>query len=434
MIKYLLSCLLIFGMVSLVSAQNPIPNKYKLGEGFIFSDKEKSTMEIGGYVQPFVEVRSYPEDSIEDSYTRFRIRRLRLRMQGDLPKHNLSYRLQVDLSGTPEVGDDASSFLFDAWVAYRPIKKLEIKFGQSSNFTENREMMMSSNALQLAERSRLSSAFSVFREFGLFVSYDLKIARNFFIEPGVSVTNGDGPNVFSNDHGGIKYGGRIDFMPFGKFVSFGKFRQGDMARELSPKLLVGFNYSKANGISSRRGEASGAIIYLNEKMEESLPDYTKYGADFLFKYKGFSLLGEYIKSEATVPTDIMYRVRNDGSVSNNFEIDGVNVGVSNYVKSRMVMGSAYNIQGGYIFNKSISVDARFMHFDSDQYSFLTNATIYRRPNYYTIGLSKFFTRSHAFKIQGSFTIVDVEDGGLDILGNTIYKNEFITNVIATLSF
>jgi hypothetical protein len=145
------------------------------------------------------------------------------------------------------------------------------------------------------------------------------------------------------------------------------------------------------------------------------------------------VLGEYIKSQSSVPTDIMYRVRNDGSISSTFDVNGVQ-DVSNYVKSRMVLGSAFNIQAGYIFNKNISVDARFMHFDSDQYSFLNNATIYKRPNYYTIGLSKFFTRSHAFKIQASFTLVDVEDGGLDILGNAIYNNEYITNVIATLSF
>lgn len=431
--KLLLPILMFFCLTLNVFAQNPIPHKYKLGEGYTFSDKEKSSFDLNGYIQPSMEIRSYPEDSIQDSYTRFRIRRLRLRMQGELPKYKMTYRLQVDLSGTPEVGDDAGSFLFDAWVAYNPIKKLEIKFGQSSNFTENREMLMSSNALQLAERSRLSSAFSVFREFGLFVNYEFKLGRNFFINPGASVTNGDGPNVFANDHGGIKYGGRIDFMPFGKFVSLGKFRQGDMARELTPKLLFGFNYSKANGISSRRGEASGTIIYLNESMQESLPDFTKYGADFLFKYKAFSVLGEYIKSQSSVPSDIMYRVRNDGSISNTFDVNGVQ-DVSNYVKSRMVLGSAFNIQGGYIFNKNISVDARFMHFDSDQYSFLNNATIYKRPNYYTIGLSKFFTRSHSFKIQGSFTLVDVENGGLDILGNTIYNNEYITNVIATLSF
>ena len=57
-------------------------------------------------------------------------------------------------------------------------------------------------------------------------------------------------------------------------------------------------------MSSRRGRYSGRLIYLNANDEESLPNYTKYGVDFLFKYKGFSALGEYIKSTAEVPSDI----------------------------------------------------------------------------------------------------------------------------------
>jgi hypothetical protein len=86
-------------------------------------------------------------------------------------------------------------------------------------------------------------------------------------------------------------------------------------REQAPKLVLGVHFSHNSGMSSRRGRASGAIIYLDENDQESLPDYTKYGIDFLFKYKGFSALGESIKSTAVVPDDITQRVRNDGSIS-----------------------------------------------------------------------------------------------------------------------
>lgn len=428
---YLLCIFIAIGIVG--SAQNPIPNKYNLGEGFTFTDKEKSSLTITGYIQPSMEVRSYPEDSIGDSYARFRIRRLRVRLSGDLPKYKISYRFQAELSGSAEVGEEAGSALFDAWVAYTPVKFLEIKFGQSSNATENREMLMSSNALQLPERSRLTSAFAVPREFGLFVSSDLRLANDFFIEPSLSVTNGDGPNVFTNDHGGFKYGGRLDIMPFGKFVNLGRFRQGDMVRELTPKLIFGFTYSYIKGVSSRRGEASGTILYLDEKLNESLPDYTKMGVDFLFKYRGFSLLGEWMQGNASVPNEIKYRVRNDGSISSSFLVNGVE-DMPNYVKSRMILGSVYNIQGGYIIKRNISLDARYTNFDPATYSFLNNPTIYNRPKYYTIGLTKFFSKRYGVKVQASFTYVDVGSGALDIKGNAIYKNEYITNLIATLSF
>ncbi len=422
----------LFSLVATAMAQLR-QEKYILGEGLKFSDANDNTFVIGGYLQPFLEVRSYDGDSATQDYMRFRMRRLRFRLAGDLPKYKVSYRFQADLSGTPEVGDETGTALFDAWVAYTPIKNLEIKFGQSSNFTENREILMSSNALQIAERSRLTSAFAVPREFGVFVSTDFKLARNFFIEPSFSVTNGDGPNVFNRDLGGFKYGGRLDIMPFGKFVNFGRFRQGDMMRELTPKLLIGFNYSYIQGVSSRRGEASGTILYLNKDFETRLPNYQKMGMDVLFKFKGFSLLAEWMNGRATVPNDIRYRVRTDGTTSSSFLINGIE-DMTNYVKSRMILGSVYNVQGGYIFKKKYSIDARYTHFDAATFSFLNNATIYNRPNYYTLGLTKFFNRSYGLKIQAAFTYVDAALGALDIKGNVIQKNEYLTHVIATFSF
>ena len=155
------------------------------------------------------------------------------------------------------------------------------------------------------------------------------------------LTNGDGANVFSGDKGGLKVGGRLDFLPFGLFTNFGQFRQADVVRERTPKLVIGAHFSQNNGMSSRRGRESGAILYLDENDNESLPDYTKYGADFLFKYKGFSALGEYIKSKASVPEDITQRVRNDGSTSSSFTVNGMQ-DVDSYVKGRMMLGEAYN--------------------------------------------------------------------------------------------
>jgi len=44
--------------------------------------------------------------------------------------------------------------------------------------------------------------------------------------------------------------------------------------------------------------------------EERLPDYSKVGIDFLFKYKGFSVIGEYHKSFASDIADDI-NLRND---------------------------------------------------------------------------------------------------------------------------
>ena len=84
---------------------------------------------------------------------------------------------------------------------------------------------MNSNSLQLVERSRLTSAFSSIREFGLFINGRFRMNNGSYLRPYLVLTNGDGRNAFDKDHGGIKVGGRIDYLPFGLFTNLGQFRQ-----------------------------------------------------------------------------------------------------------------------------------------------------------------------------------------------------------------
>jgi hypothetical protein len=97
---------------------------------------------------------------------------------------------------------------------------------------------MNSNSLQLPERSRLTSAFASIREFGLFAKGTFRTGGGTYLKPYITITNGDGANVFGNDRGGLKYGARLDFLPFGLFTNFGQFRQADVVRELTPKLVM----------------------------------------------------------------------------------------------------------------------------------------------------------------------------------------------------
>jgi hypothetical protein len=206
-----------------------------------------------------------------------------------------------------------------------------------------------------------------------------------------------------------------------------------MVRELTPKLVFGGHYSYNSGMSSRRGRESGAILYLNDAGEESLPDYVKYGFDFMFKYKGFSVLGEFVGSQATVPDDITARIREDGSIANTFPTDdGDNV--ENYVKGRMMLGQGYNIQMGYIFKNLISVDARYDRLVADEFSFLNNGTFYNRPESYTIGFSKYMSKGYGFKIQTSLTYSVGDPGVNDIYGNPITGDEWIARLLTSLAF
>jgi hypothetical protein len=430
----IISVLAVCLTATLVHAQDVELDSYKFGEGLRFTADEGHKIRISGYVQPYAESKQYTEADANESMNRFRMRRLRLRMDGVLPNERFSYRFQVDLSGASEVGDSESSnnYLLDAYVSYNITNRIKLSFGQRSTYTDNRELFMSSRTLQLVERSRLTSAFSSIREFGFFAQGNFRTGGGSYLKPYFVLTNGDGSNAFDKDHGGLKVGGRIDFLPFGLFTNLGQFRQADVMRELIPKIVIGVNYSKNNGMSSRRGRESGSILYLNDANEESLPDYTKYGADFMIKYKGFSMLGEYIKTEAYVPKDITQRLRNNGSTSTTFDVNGIQ-DVENYVKGRMMLGTAYNIQLGYLFKNGFSVDGRYTQLEADDNSFLNNGTFYNRPEYYTIGLGKYLARNYGAKIQASYTYVRANPGINDLNGSPIAGDEWIARLMLTFS-
>jgi hypothetical protein len=415
-------------------AQEPVINSYTFGEGIELSGNKGYSMKLRGYVQPSFESKLFTDPSVPNAYNRFRMRRLRFRLSGDAAEQKIEYNLQIDLSGMDEAGDASSSVLMDAWVAYNLNKQIQITFGQRSTPTDNRELTMGSQSLQLVERSRVTSAFSTIREFGLFIDGSFRLEGNSYVRPYLTITNGDGKNIMQKDHGGLKFGGRLDYLPFGLFRNFGQFRQADIARELTPKLVIGANLSHNTGISSRNGKESGSILYLDQFSQEALPDFTKYGIDFLFKYRGFSALGEFVGTTATVPDNILYRVRNDGSTATTFvDIDGVQ-NISNYVKERMILGKGYNIQAGYVFKNLISVDARYTHLAADKHSFLNNGTFYNRPNYYTLGISKYLTRGYGMKIQGSLTYVTPKAGSNNLAGMPITGNEWIVNVLTSIAF
>ena len=412
-------------------------NSYSFGEGISFTADNGSMIKLSGYAQPHVEIKNYNDLEENSSSNRFRLRRLRLRFDGQASNPKFAYRFQVDLSGSSETGEATGDFLLDAYVSYDITNRIKVIFGQRSTYTDNRELFMNSNSLQLVERSRLTSAFSSIREFGLFLSGNFRLnGQGSYLRPYFVLTNGDGINNFDKDLGGLKIGGRIDFLPFGLFTNKGQFRQIDVMRELTPKFVIGVNYSHNSGMSSRRGRNSGSILYLNELGQQSLPDYNKYGIDFLFKYNGFSALGEYVKSSSTVPTDIIERVRNDGSTSSSFLVNGVQ-DIESYVNGRMMLGEAYNIQMGYLFKSGITIDSRYTHLKADDNSFLNNATFYNRPNYYTLGIGKLLGRNYGAKIQGSITFVDGSLGvnhDNDTATDSVFKDELLFRLITTISF
>lgn len=377
---------------------------YRLGDGITFQSTSGSYgINLSGYVQTTFQTQMYPED--DQLYSRFRVRRARVRLNGTAMNDKIRYRLGLDMvKGSETDAEGVGAMLSDAWFAYHPWgnNKLAISLGQRSTPTDNRELQMNSATLQFTDRSKLSSMFGSIREIGLFASGTYKVGSGSYLRPSVSITDGDGPISAEKRYGGLKYGARLNYLPFGLFRLAGETRQSDLAFEIKPKLVVGAAYSYNDGVSDRRGgREGGAILYQDADNMTALPDMSKLTLDFMFKWQGFSMLGEYVKTWGHVPASIAYRVRNDGTVSSDFTIDGVN-SVENYIKNRMMIGSGYNIQAGYMLRSFFSFDVRYTHLMPDDYSFMNNDLYFNRSDYMDFCVTKYLTKSYAAKVQANF--------------------------------
>ena len=397
-------------------SQNLLLGDYIPGNGItLASDDDNYKVVLRGYAQSLFESRRVRYDSVgffdKSVYNRFRARRVRLRISGKQSNPGFSYRLQLNLAESEVENDELSNVLWDAWVGYNINKYYRVSFGQKSSPTDNIEVLMASNTLQLPERSRLTGAFSNIREIGLFLDGRNNIkGSKWVIKPSINITTGDGYGYKFNskDFGGLKYGARVNFLPFGLFRNFGQFRQGDLVRELNPKLLIGFLASYNDGITSRRGRRNGDFIYYTLNGTDTsyqLPDFFKFGADILFKYRGFSLIGEFVQTKAFIPDGITHRndrYNNPNNLTTNFRT----YSPADYVRTQMMLGSGLNLQAGYIFKSLFSIDGRFTSLRPDELSFLNNSLFYNRNKYYEIGVSKYFTKNYTFKLQASYRIID----------------------------
>jgi len=417
-------CLSLFTISSSYHSQNLILGDYVPGNGIVLASTDNNyKVVLRGYTQSLFESRtiSYDSSAITDNntYNRFRARRIRLRLSGNQSYPGFSYRLQLNLAESEADDGFLSNILWDAWLGYNINKTNKIVIGQKGTPTDNIEVQMASNTLQLPERSRLTGAFSSIREIGLFYDNRFKVGNKAVIKSMFNITTGDGYayNVNSRDYGGLKYGARVNILPFGLFRNFGQFRQVDMVRELNPKLLVGFSGSFNNGMSSRRGRRNGDFLFYNITGVDTsyrLPNYLKIGADLLFKYRGFSILAEYVNTKAFVANDITHRNDRYGDdptqITSSFgafnENDFAAVNPDEYVKRQLILGNGINIQAGYLFKSLFSIDGRFTRLNPDEFSFMNNATYYNRQNFYELGFSKYFSKTYSFKVQASYRFID----------------------------
>lgn len=371
-----------------------IKKNYKLGDGITFTSKTGS-LNITQSIQTLYNVTT--PDEFNTYSSEFRIRRARMKLSGKAFDDKLYYRLRLNFAGNYQSNTSGNRtynpVLQDAYLEYRFTSNQQVSLGLRADHIDSREIRFEGETLGFIERSAVPNAFDAIFDYGLRYSATFRLYNKQLIKPYVSITTGEGNPALMQNFEGLKYGVRLDYLPFGGFMKGGEFYMEDMSREKKPKLVFGGIYSYANGASSAKGANGGRYIYGDINQKEIYPDYIKYGIDYLFKYRGFYSLGSLIKTKAVVPDGIVGEFKLDGTFTP--YTNQTPIQIEDKVLSRLNLGSGYNIQAGYLLPSDISFGLRYSHLYQEKQS----ANFASMDNFYTLISTKYFA-GQSFKLQG----------------------------------
>lgn len=375
--KFQMVIMLTFLAVAFTS--NAQMEKYQFGKGFrgINADSTFSIKAAFRFQSLFVSSWDITNDDlgrIENLETNFLIRRARLKFDGFAWNPKLTYKLELGLSnrdiGASEVNvfNTASNVVMDAYIKYNFYKGFSVLIGQTK-LPGNRERVISSANLQMVDRSQLNSRFNLDRDMGVQFEHKGKIGTQFNIVQKIAISQGEGRNVTAGNMGGLEYTYRVEAYPMGSFKSKGDYSGTDLAREQKPKLAIGATFDINDKAGRNRGNLGSFFL------EDSMQLKTLYTGfvDMMFKYKGFSMMGEFAIRGT------------DGNDPTMYYANGAAAGT-------YYTGSAVNLQTGYLFKNDCELSVRYTNLRTQ------NASVGRDLQEYTLGFSRYIV-GHSLKIQ-----------------------------------
>ncbi|MDB4402192.1 OprO/OprP family phosphate-selective porin [Algibacter sp.] len=320
----------------------------------------------------------------------FIVRRARLKFDGFAYSPKLKYKLELglsnrDISGANDFNRNTPRYILDAVIMWNFSGNWELWAGQTK-LPGNVERVVSSANLQLVDRSLLNSRFNIDRDLGVQLRHETNLGGDFLMREKFAVSQGEGRNVTEGNEGGLQYTARLEFLPFGTFKSKGDYSQSDLKREAKPKLMLGFTYNYNQDAVRERGFAGDYMIRTDGSIYET--NQTTIFADAMFKYNGFSFMGEYAKRTA------------DDEIAT--ELDGLTP-----TGDLVLTGNALNLQAGYLFKSNYEIAARFTTLEYE------NVTGALPTEQYTLGVNKYVV-GHKLKVQSdiSYTTLDGNDDNI----------------------
>ncbi|RED44476.1 phosphate-selective porin O/P [Winogradskyella eximia] len=324
----------------------------------------------------------------------FIVRRARLKFDGFAYSPKLKYKLELglsnrDVAGANEYNRNTPRYILDAVIMWNFAGNWELWAGQTK-LPGNVERVVSSANLQFVNRSLLNSRFNIDRDLGIQIRHKTNLGKDFLMREKFAISQGEGRNVTEGNEGGLQYTARLEFLPFGTFKSKGDYVQSDLKREAKPKLMLGFTYNYNQDAVRERGFA-GDYMFTTEDESKNGPlfetNQTTIFADAMFKYNGFSFMGEYAKRTA----DDVIATEADGTPTGDI----------------VLTGNALNLQAGYLFKSNYEIAARFTTLDYEKETGALPIT------QYTLGASKYIV-GHKLKVQSdlSYTTLDGNENNI----------------------
>lgn len=320
-------------------------------------------------------------EGFESESSNILIRRARLKFDGFAYSPKLKYKIELglsnrDISGGSEFTNNTPRYILDAVLKWNFYENFVLWAGQAK-LPGNRERVVSSGDLQFVDRSLLNSRFNIDRDIGVQLHHKIYLGNQFVVKEIFTFSQGEGRNVVTGNLGGFQYTGRLEALPFGEFQDY---REASLERYETPKLAMGVTYDHNNDAVKTRSNM-GAYMFTENGLHST--DISTFFADFMFKYKGISVLGEFAHRDAKNPIAI--------------EEDGTRTGAV------VNVGNSINLQGGYLFDNNIEVVGRFTQVKED-----IIGSLFPNEKQYTLGLSKYLAK-HKLKIQTDLSFRDSPD-------------------------
>lgn len=290
---YLLS-LILSPILQAQTNSPPLANEQLiLSDGVQFIDTQAGfRMRLGFRIQSRL---TYQESNVEDNdLADFQVRRMRLRLEGETGLPDFQYNLQFSLTRQDQDWDTLGvpNLLRDANVTWNWAPNHQLIFGLRK-LPGNRQRVISSGAQELVDRSLVNAALNIDRDLGV-QSWHQWAVQEQIIRLRLALTNGEGRGQ-DNYQRGLARTMRVEWLPWGQFGNQGDYFEGDLFFESQPKLSIGW-VTHHNPQARRLGGQIGGWI-----ANQQTRDLYYSMLDFVVKYQGWSLSGEWINKDTYEP-------------------------------------------------------------------------------------------------------------------------------------